>query len=84
MATTYTQEDIVRVYRSALEEGKRQGMKELIDTATTLASGFVKLKGLIEETYDSNPAPILADEPYTFELTWIDEIIKRGKSLNKE
>ncbi len=73
----YTKEEMVKVYRAAIEQGKKQGAKDVIDAATTLASGFTELRNIMEEMYDNKPKPIPVDEPYSFELEWIDEILKR-------
>ena len=67
---TYTQKEIVKVYRAALEEGRQQGVKSVVDTAGELASGFI---GLIPFSH----YPISTDEPYSFELKRIDEIIEK-------
>ena len=76
---TYSQEEIVKVYRAAYEEGRKQGIRNTIDAASTLASGFTDLKNLIEGIYDNTPKPIIMNEPYSFELKLIDEILKRGE-----
>ena len=75
---TYTQKEIVKVYRGALEEGRQQGVKSVVDTAGELASGFIGLRGLIEGMYkNESQNPISTDEPYSFELKRIDEIIEK-------
>jgi hypothetical protein len=75
---TYTQKEIVKVYRAALEEGRQQGVKSVVDTAGELASGFIGLRGLIEGMYkNESQNPISTDEPYSFELKRIDEIIEK-------
>lgn len=75
---TYTQKEIVKVYRTAFEEGTRQGVKSIVDLAGELASGFIGLRGLIEGMYkNESQNPISTDEPYSFELKRIDEIIEK-------
>ena len=72
----YTEQEVVKVYRSAIEEGKRQEMKDLINAITNVASGAVMLKNLMDEANEDNPQPTLNDEPYFYELKFIDDILK--------
>ena len=72
----YTEQEVVKVYRSAIEQGKRQGIKDLINAITNVASGAVMLKSLIDETNEDEPHPVSNDEPYLYELNFIEEILK--------
>ncbi len=72
----YTEQEVVKVYRSAIEQGKRQGIKDLINAITNVASGAVMLKSLIDETNKDEPQPVSNDEPYFYELKFIDDILK--------
>lgn len=48
----------------------------MMNAAGTLASGFIELKGIIDDVYKSTPISISVDKPYSFELEEIEKILK--------
>ena len=74
----YTDDDLVKVYRVAFEEGIRQGAKNVIDSAGQLASGFTTLKIIIDEMYSTKQPLISTDPPNNFELEMIKNILKKS------
>lgn len=77
---TYTEDELVKVYRVAFEEGKREGSKEMMEAAGSLASGFISLKSLIEESYSTKPVMTSVDKPYHYEIERILKILKDGSN----
>ena len=77
-ANKLNQMQLVKVYRAAFEEGKRQGARDMIDAAGMLASGFTELKGLIEDSYKSASVSTLNNKSFLFEfeLEKINKILK--------